>query len=88
MTLSVTGVSLLFVSEGAANRIRELRGLRGLSLDDIADELRVSTRTVRRWEDGEVRIDDDQKLALARLLRVSVPWMMRWPEIDNDGEAA
>lgn len=76
------------MSEGAANRIRELRGLRGLSLDDVADELRVSTRTVRRWEDGEVRIDDDQKLALARLLRVSVPWMMRWPEIDNDGEAA
>jgi len=43
----------------------------------------VTPRTVIRWERGESAISDIQKVRLAQLLRVSVPWMMGWPEEAN-----
>jgi len=71
------------VSGGTRNRIRELRGLRGLTQSAVAGEMGVTPRTVIRWERGESAISDIQKVRLAQLLRVSVPWMMGWPEEAN-----
>jgi transcriptional regulator with XRE-family HTH domain len=75
------------------NRIVELRKAMGLSARQVG--LRVqeisgqqaTERTVYRWERGETGIPDTQKLALADLFSVSVPWLMAWDEPNgNDGE--
>ncbi len=42
--------------------------------------MRVSERTVYRWEAGEVAIPDQKKLDLADLFGVSVIWLMGWED--------
>lgn len=72
-----------FVSQGR-NRIKELRGLRGLTLADVATPLRVSERTVNRWELHENEIPRKHWAPLARLLRVQVPWLLGIESTDGD----
>lgn len=62
-----------------------------MSRTQVAAELGVSERTVYRWETGETSVPDDQKLALSELFGVSVPWLMGWvglPENGNDAKSA
>lgn len=65
------------------NRLSSLRDARELSRVDIASKLRVSERTVYRWESGEVTIPDRHKLSLAELFGVSVVWLMGWDSAGN-----
>jgi transcriptional regulator with XRE-family HTH domain len=58
------------------NRIKELRGLRGLTLKDVADVVGVSPRTVNRWERGEVEVPRKHWETLADLFHVEVAWML------------
>lgn len=69
------------------NRIAKLRRMSGLERVDVAARLRVSERTVYRWERGETQVPDEFKLELAEMFAVSVPWLMGW-ETDNDGNDA
>lgn len=60
-----------------------LRTMAGLKPADIADAIGVTERTAYRWEAGEVQIPDERKLALAALFKVSVEFLMGWPEVPN-----
>lgn len=65
--------------------LREMAGLRPV---DIASKLGVTERTAYRWERGEVQIPDERKLQLADLFAVSVPFLMGWPNGQDDSERA
>lgn len=64
------------VVSGASNRLKELRGLRGLTLQDIALALDVSQRTVNRWELHQNDIPRKHWEPLAQILDVQVPWLL------------
>lgn len=68
------------------NRIEMLRNQAELKRVDIASRLGVVEMTVMRWERGDTQIPDQQKLALAQMFNVSVPFLMNWPE--TNGETA
>ncbi len=68
------------------NRIAALRTSADLARVDVASKMRVSERTVYRWEAGEVAIPDQKKLDLADLFGVSVLWLMGWEGQTNDGD--
>lgn len=65
------------------NRLTALREAADLLPVDVASRLRVTERTVYRWERGESAIPDRHKLALAELFGVSVAWLMRWEDQGN-----
>lgn len=65
------------------NRIATLRRAAGMLQVDIASRLRVSERTVDRWERGQVQIPDRQKLALAEVFGVGVSFLMGWDDGAN-----
>ena len=52
--------------------IKRFREMRGLSLQEIADDLGVAVSTVGRWERGESTPSAVDAYALARVLRISV----------------
>lgn len=54
-----------------ASKIRELREARGLSLDELGQRMGVAAGTVRRWEAGEVDVDEGTLAQLADTLGVS-----------------
>jgi transcriptional regulator with XRE-family HTH domain len=71
----------------AENRIRMLRVMAKMSEADVASRVGVTENAVRRWETGQHGITDDNKLKLAELFDVSVPFLMGWPEKTNDHDA-
>lgn len=65
------------------NRLTALREAADLLPVDVASRLRVTERTVYRWERGESAIPDRHKLSLAEMFGVSVSWLMRWEDNGN-----
>jgi transcriptional regulator with XRE-family HTH domain len=59
-----------------ANRIRLQREKRGLKQHDIAHALQVSPQAVSKWERGENAPDIILLVPLAKLLGVSVDWLL------------
>lgn len=60
------------------NRLTELRQQRGLTMQQIADHLKVTRETVRRWERLETAIPDYRKIQLAALLGVTLGEFVGW----------
>lgn len=58
--------------------LRAWREHRGLSLQQVADALRVTHTTVGRWEKGQMKIREEVLHALAELYKVS-PRQLRAP---------
>lgn len=67
-----------------ANKIRERREKLGLKQQDIANALNVSPQAVSRWERGENAPDIGTLVPLARLLDVSVDWLLSANDPDAD----
>ncbi len=59
-----------------AGRIRLQREKRGLKQNDIAHALQVSAQAVSKWERGENAPDIILLVPLAKLLGVSVDWLL------------
>jgi len=58
------------------NRIRTRREARGLTQRDLASALQISTQAVSKWERGENAPDIGILPDLARILDVSVDWLL------------
>lgn len=56
-------------------RMAQARERRGLTQEDIADELSVSNGAVGQWETGMSYPTRENEAALAKLLEVSVSWI-------------
>lgn len=63
-----------------ANRLVELRKKRGLSQEDLAQELGISRQAVSKWERAESSPDTDNLILLARLYGISLDDMLKTDE--------
>lgn len=70
------------------NRLKEQRDKRRLRQADIAGALGVSTQAVSKWERGENAPDISLLVELARLLGVSVEWILGGTTAETDTFAA
>lgn len=67
------------------NRIEQTRRMSELTREQVAVRLDVSARTIYRWESGDTSVPDEHKLAMAEMFGVTVPWLMGWVGLEDDG---
>ena len=69
------------MSEKMAQRIKNLRHERGMTLEQVADIVGVGKSTVRKWETGMIANMRRDKIAdLARALGTTPAYLMGWKE--------
>ena len=73
------------MSEGMAQRIKELRREKGLTLEQVADIVGVGKSTVRKWETGMIaNMKRDKISSLAKALGTTPAYLMGWKEDEED----
>ena len=69
------------VPESMAQKIKELRQKRGLTLEQVATVVGVGKSTVRKWETGMIaNMKRDKIAALAKALGTTPAYLMGWKE--------
>ena len=69
------------MSNEMANKIKELRKSKGLTLEDVGNLVGVGKSTVRKWETGIIaNMKRDKILALANALDTTPAYLMGWEE--------
>lgn len=69
------------MAEGMAQRIKELRREKGLTLEQVADIVGVGKSTVRKWETGMIaNMKRDKIASLAKALGTTPEYLMGWEE--------
>ena len=69
------------MSEGMAQRIKELRKEKGFTLEQVADIVGVGKSTVRKWETGMIaNMKRDKIASLAKALGTTPEYLMGWEE--------
>ena len=58
-------------------KLQKLRQEKGLSQEQLAEELAVSRQAVGKWESGQSRPEMDKLVALAALFGVSTDYLLR-----------
>ena len=72
------------MSEGMAQRIKELRKEKKLTLEQVADVVGVGKSTVRKWETGMIANMKRDKIALlAKALGTTPAYLMGWKETEK-----
>ena len=72
------------MESGMAQRIKELRQERGMTLEQVADVVGVGKSTVRKWETGMIaNMRRDKIAALAKALGTTPAYLMGWKEDDD-----
>ena len=73
------------MSEGMAQRIKDLRKQKGLTLEQVADIVGVGKSTVRKWETGMIaNMKRDKIASLAKALGTTPAYLMGWKETENE----
>lgn len=73
------------MSEGMAQRIKELRKEKGLTLEQVANVVGVGKSTVRKWETGMIANMKRDKIALlAKALGTTPAYLMGWKEPEKE----
>ena len=69
------------MSKDMAQKIKELRMAKGLTLEQVADVVGVGKSTVRKWETGMIANMRRDKIAdLAKALGTTPAYLMGWNE--------
>lgn len=77
------------MSEGMAQRIKELRKEKGLTLEQVADTVGVGKSTVRKWETGMIaNMKRDKIASLAQALGTTPAYLMGWNEDEPEKESS
>lgn len=72
---------------GMAQRIKELRQQRGLTLEQVATIVGVGKSTVRKWETGMIaNMKRDKIASLAMALGTTPAYLMGWEETEETKE--
>ena len=67
------------MEEGMAQRIKNLRQEKGLTLEQVAEVVGVGKSTVRKWETGMIaNMRRDKIAALAKALGTTPAYLMGW----------
>lgn len=67
---------MYFMKETFNERIKSLREDKGLSIQALARELKVSSASVFRWENGQGDIKSSQLILLAKFFGVSADYLL------------
>lgn len=68
-------------SEDMARKIKELRKEKGLTLEEVANQVGVGKSTVRKWETGMIaNMRRDKIAALASALGTTPMYLLGWDE--------
>lgn len=71
--------------KGMAQKIKDLRQERGLTLEQVANVVGVGKSTVRKWETGMIaNMKRDKIAALAQALGTSPAYLMGWQDEDEE----
>lgn len=71
--------------KGMAQKIKELRQERGLTLEQVANVVGVGKSTVRKWETGMIaNMRRDKIAALAQALGTTPAYLMGWEDEDEE----
>ena len=62
-------------------KLKKLRKARGLSQEQLADQLNVSRQAISKWELGESTPDTDNLVALSDYYGVSLDYLLRDQEV-------
>lgn len=69
------------MAEGMAQRIKNLRIEKGLTLEQVASVVGVGKSTVRKWETGMIaNMKRDKIASLAKALGTTPEYLMGWEE--------
>lgn len=72
------------MEEGMAQKIKDLRQRKGLTLEQVAAVVGVGKSTVRKWETGMIaNMKRDKIAALAKALGTTPAYLMGWKEEDE-----
>lgn len=66
------------------NRIRELRKRAGLTLGELAEQLKVSRATLGFWEQGKFQPSNEMLIRLSDLFDVSVDYLLGRNTVKED----
>ena len=70
-----------------AKKVRDLRAMHGLTLEQIALVVGVGTSTVRKWETGMIQnIRRDKIAKLAEALHTTPAYLMGWDDTEEDAK--
>ena len=71
--------------KSTAEKIKELRLTRGLTLEQVANEVGVGKSTVRKWETGMIaNMRNDKIKALAKTLGTTPEYLMGWEDAEKE----
>ena len=59
-----------------AERLKELRHEKGLSIQDLAKEVGIGSSSLCRWENCQADVKGSQLIILARYFRVSTDYLL------------
>ena len=72
------------MAEGMAQKIKNLRAEKGLTLEQVANIVGVGKSTVRKWETGMIaNMKRDKIASLAKALGTTPEYLMGWDEKEN-----
>ena len=75
------------MEEGMAQRIKDLRQEKGLTLEQVAAVVGVGKSTVRKWETGMIaNMRRDKIAALAQALDTTPAYLMGWKVDETEKE--
>ena len=75
------------MEKGMAQRIKDLRQEKGLTLEQVADVVGVGKSTVRKWETGMIANMRRDKIAdLAKALGTTPAYLMGWEDENSEIE--
>lgn len=65
-----------YVMENFSERLKELRQEKGLSINGLAKEVKISSSSLCRWENCQADIKGSQLVILAKYFDVTIDYLM------------
>lgn len=59
-----------------AERLKELRQEKGLSIQSLAKEVKIGSSSLCRWENGQADVKGSQLIILAKYFDVTIDYLM------------
>ena len=59
-----------------AERLKELRQEKGLSIQSLAKEIQIGSSSLCRWENGQADVKGSQLIILAKYFDVTIDYLM------------
>ena len=67
---------IIFNMNKFANRLKELRQEKGLSIQKLAKDVKIGSSSLCRWENGQADVKGSQLVILAKYFDVTIDYLM------------